>query len=133
MKDVTRSTPDAAAVAAALEVMHRHMAGLNARDAAALTATLHFPHYRLSLGRLQVWEGPDSYLDDFYKRTDPGWVRSAWDFLDVVAASADKVHIDAGFTRYGAGDRVLGKYRSLWVIAKLGGKWAAQLRSSFAA
>ena len=29
--------------------------------------------------------------------------------------------------------RVLGTYRSLWVISKLGGKWAAQLRSSFAA
>ncbi len=133
MTDATQSPPDAAAVSAALDVMHSHMAGLNARDAKALTATLHFPHYRLSRGRLQVWEGPESYLGDFFKRTDPGWERSTWDFLNVVAASADKVHIDAGFTRFGAGDRVLGRYRSLWVIAKLGDRWGAQLRSSFAA
>lgn len=127
------SDPKDAAAAAALEVMRRHMAALNARDAQALAATLHFPHYRLSQGRLQVWESPATYLDDFMKRTDPGWEKSAWDFLNIVAAGPDKVHIDAGFTRYGAGDRVLGRYRSLWVISRLDGRWGAQLRSSFAA
>jgi hypothetical protein len=27
----------------------------------------------------------------------------------------------------------IGRYRSLWVVAKIDGRWAAQLRSSFAA
>jgi hypothetical protein len=43
------------------------------------------------------------------------------------------VHLDVRFTRYRADGSALGSFRSLWVIARLGGKWAAQLRSSFAA
>ena len=38
------------AVAAAMAVLDDHFAALNARDEAALVATLHFPHYRLSSG-----------------------------------------------------------------------------------
>ena len=39
-----------------MAVLDAHMAALNARDSEALCATLHFPHYRLSGGRLQVWD-----------------------------------------------------------------------------
>ncbi len=42
------------AVAAAIDVLDRHIAGLNAGDAAALVQTLHFPHYRLAGGRMQI-------------------------------------------------------------------------------
>mgnify|MGYP000921122134 CR=1 FL=1 len=124
---------DEAAVEAAMEVMRRHLIALNAQDADTLAATLHFPHYRLSLGRLQTWETPATYLADFRKRAEPGWARSQWDFLNVVAAGPEKVHLDVGFTRFGHAGEVLGQYRSLWVIARLQGRWAAQLRSSFAA
>ena len=41
-------------VARAIAVLDEHMAALNARDNARLTATLHFPHYRLAGGRMQV-------------------------------------------------------------------------------
>lgn len=133
MTDAKQATPDAEAVAAAKDVMHRHMAALNARDNDGLAATLHFPHYRLSLGRLQTWETKDSYFADFLKRANPGWAGSRWDFLNVVAAGPDKVHLDVGFTRMAADGTALGTYRSLWVIAKLDGRWGAQLRSSFAA
>jgi len=43
------------------------------------------------------------------------------------------VHLDVTFTRYRADGSALGQFRSLWVVARLGGRWAAQLRSSFAA
>lgn len=117
----------------AMAVLDRHMAALNARDAAGLAATLHFPHYRLSQGRLQCWQTPDSYLADFFARAGEGWDRSAWDFRNTVAASADKVHFDVQFTRYRADGSSMGSFRSLWVVAELEGRWAAQLRSSFAA
>ena len=48
------------AVAAAIDVLDRHIAALNAGDAAALVQTLHFPHYRLAGGRI-IWERPDTY------------------------------------------------------------------------
>ena len=120
------------AIAAALDVLDRHFAALNAGDAQALAETLHFPHYRLAGVRMQVWEGPESYLDDFLARAGDGWHHSEWDFRNAIAASDDKVHFDVQFTRYRADGSSLGSFRSLWVISRIGGRWAAQLRSTFA-
>ena len=121
-----------AAIDAARDVMHAHIRALNAGDETALAATLHFPHYRLSGGRLRTWERPETYLADFHARAGDGWHHSAWDALDVIAAEPDKVHLDVRFTRYRKDGTVLGRFRSLWVLARIDGVWAAQLRSSFA-
>jgi hypothetical protein len=114
-------------------VLDDHIAALNARNEAALVATLHFPHFRLTGGRMKVWEKPGSYLEDFYARAGKDWHHSAWDFRNVIAADADKVHLDVQFTRYRADNSVIGRFRSLWIISKLDDRWAAQARSSFAA
>ena len=122
----------AESVEAARAVMNRHLAALNDGDASALAATLHFPHYRLSGGRLKTWEGPEDYLADFHARAGDGWHHSVWDALDVIAAEPGKVHLDVRFTRFRADNSEMGRFRSLWVISKLDGIWAAQLRSSSA-
>jgi hypothetical protein len=116
-----------------MAVLDDHIAALNARNEAALVATLHFPHFRLTGGRMKVWERPDGYLEDFYARAGKDWHHSAWDFRNVIAADADKVHLDVQFTRYRADNSVIGRFRSLWIVSKLDGRWAAQARSSFAA
>ena len=115
-----------------MALLDRHLAALNARDAAALADTLHFPHYRLAGNHMQVWETPATYFDDFRARAGGDWHRTQWDFRNVVAASADKVHFDLQFTRYRADGSALSTYRSLWVISRISDRWAAQLRSSFA-
>lgn len=120
-------------VAAARLVMSSHFEALNRRDEVALAETLHFPHYRLSGGRLKTWDAPDAYFEDFLGRAGDGWHHSVLDSVDVIATSADKVHLDVRFTRCRSDDSALGSFRSLWVIACLNGRWAAQLRSSFAA
>lgn len=124
---------NAEATVGALAVLDRHFAALNAGDAAALAETLHFPHYRLAGVTMQVWERPDTYLEDFRARAGATWHHSAWNFRNVIAASADKVHVDVQFTRYCADGSVLGTFRSFWVLSRIDGRWAAQLRSSFAA
>lgn len=121
------------AVAAAIAVLDAHMAALNARDAAGIAATLHFPHHRLASGRLQTWPTSATYLDDFFARAGDGWSHSAWDGRDVIAAGPDKVHLDVTFTRYRADGSALGQFRSLWIVTKTDGRWAAAFRSSFAA
>ena len=121
-----------AAVEAARSVMDAHLVALNARDREALAATLHFPHYRLASGRMQVWETSERYLDDFFARAGDGWDHSRWDSIEVIAASPGKVHLDVRFTRFKADGEPLGQFRSLWVIAEQDGRWAAALRSSFA-
>ena len=78
--DQTQAEPDREAVAAALAVLDRFMAALNAGDEAALLATLHFPHYRLAGGLMRVWENPGPYLGDFLARAGADWHHSAWDF-----------------------------------------------------
>ena len=117
---------------AALAILDRHMAALNAGDVDALTATLHFPHYRLSGDGMRVWEGPETYLADFRARAGDGWHHSAWDFRNVITASPDKVHLDVQFTRYRGDNSAIGSFRSLWVITRRDDRWAAELRSSFA-
>ena len=119
-------------IAAAMAVLDRHLVALNAGDATGLADTLHFPHYRLAGTRMQVWQTPDTYLADFHARVGEGWHHTKWDFRNVIAASPNKVHIDLQFTRYRADDSSLGSFRSIWVITLIGGRWAAQLRSSFA-
>lgn len=126
------SDPNDLAIESARNVMRAHLTALNARDEQALAATLHFPHYRLSGGKLTTWEGPESYFADFRARAGGDWHHTVWDSLDVIAAQPDKVHLDVRFTRYREDDSVLSKYRSMWVLSELDGVWAAQLRSSFA-
>jgi hypothetical protein len=125
----TDQTPDAAALA----VLDRHITALNARDPVAIAATLHFPHYRLSSAGMKVWDGPERYFADFRARAGGDWDHSAWDFRNVIAASPEKVHLDVQFTRYRADNTAIASYRSIWVVTRVDGRWAAQLRSSFAA
>lgn len=133
MEDASQDKPDEAAVAAAMMVLDRFMLALNARDGAALAATMHFPHHRLAGGRWQVWQRPEDYtIEAFLARAGEGWVRSAWDVRRVVAAGAAKVHLDVRFARYRADGSVIGRFRSLWIVACLDGVWGVQGRSSFA-
>ena len=119
-------------ISAAMQVMHAHIDGINARDGDAIARTLHFPHFRLSDGRLKIWENSESYLSDFRTRAGKGWSYSAWGYLNVVHAGDDKVHLDVLVERFTADGTRQIAFTSLWVIARLNGVWAAQLRSSFA-
>ena len=120
-------------IAAAMDVLDRHLAALNRGDAAALAQTLHFPHYRLAGGRMQIWTHAENYLRDFHARAGDEWDHSAWDFRNPMGCSRDKVHLDVQFSRYRADGSLLGCYRSIWVVTCIDRRWAAQLRSSFAA
>ncbi|ODT18218.1 MAG: hypothetical protein ABS54_16600 [Hyphomicrobium sp. SCN 65-11] len=126
------ASDDPEAVAAAIEVLDRHIAALNAKDDVALAATLHFPHYRLSGAGMRIWESPERYFADFRARAGGDWHHSAWDFRKVIAASREKVHLDVQFTRYRADNSAIASYRSIWVVTRIEVRWAAELRSSFA-
>jgi len=78
------------AIDAAMSVMAAHIDALNAGNETALTATLHFPHYRLSDSNLKTWEGPDDYWKDFLARAGDGWHHTVWDSLDVITAEPKK-------------------------------------------
>ena len=120
------------AIEAALAVMQSHIDALNARDEARIAATLHFPHNRLSGIDLKCWETADSYFADFKARAGGDWARSRFDDIRVVQASENKVHLDVLVKRFAADGGLMIAFSSLWVVSRIDGNWAAQLRSSFA-
>jgi hypothetical protein len=130
--DQTQARPDKAAVSAALAVLDRFMAALNAGDEPALLATLHLPHHRLAGGRMRVWDQPGSYLGDFRTRAGADWHHSQWGFRNVIAVGPAKVHLDVQFTRYRADNSVIGSFHSLWIVTEYGGRWVVAARPSFA-
>ena len=120
------------AITAARSVLAAHIDALNRRDNAAIAATLHFPHVRLSGTELKIWEDETSYLTDFLQRAGGSWHRSEFADINVVRASQDKVHLDVEVRRFDAESMLLTSFRSLWVLTDEGGQWAAKMRSSFA-
>ena len=116
----------------ALAVMDNHIIALNAHDEDALAQTLHFPHIRLSAIDMKLWPTAESYFMDFKKRAGGTWHHSAFNDIKVIADSHNKVHLDAEIIRYDSDDNVISRFRSLWVIIEVNGRWAAKMRSSFA-
>ena len=120
------------AVKEALSVLDAHIIALNNHDEAALAKTLHFPHIRLSAADMTLWPHADSYFADFQKRAGGAWHHSAFNDIRVMAQSETKVHLDAEIIRYNQDDEIISRFRSLWVVTKDNGHWAAKMRSSFA-
>ena len=117
-----------------VRVLDEYMATFSAKNLRAWEATYHFPHYRLASGKLSVLEkaGQRDSASVFGPLQRAGWAYSRWDHLQVVQASADKVHVDTRFTRYRADGSKIGSYESLYVLTKENGRWGVTLRSSFA-
>ena len=120
------------AIKAAQAVMTAHIDALNRRDRAAISATLHFPHVRLSGTILKIWDDQTCYLADFLARAGASWHRSEFADIRVVRAASEKVHLDVEVRSFDADDRLLTSFRSLWVLTEENGRWAAKMRSSFA-
>lgn len=127
-----RNSANISAISSAREVLDRHISALNAGDAEAVAATLHFPHVRLSGVSLKTWETADHYFDDFLARAGGEWNYSRFNDIRIVQASDRKVHIDLEVLRYRKDDTIITRFRSLWIILEIESLWAAKFRSSFA-
>lgn len=121
------------ATAACMETLDRFMAALNAYDAAAMDAAMHFPHTRIAGGTVTVYEKPGSNPMDLFDklRREDNWARSEWNERKVVQRNASKLHVALTYTRYRADGSTLGVYESLYVLTLKEGRWGIQARSSF--
>jgi 2-hydroxychromene-2-carboxylate isomerase len=119
--------------AACRATLDRFMAGLNAYDAAAMDAAMHFPHIRIAGGTVKVYEQPGSNPMDLFDklRREDDWKWSVWNERRIVQRSDTKVHMALTYTRYRSDDSVLGVYESLYVLTLKDGRWGIQSRSSF--
>lgn len=124
--------PDAV-LAGCMDALDRFMAGLNAYDAAAMDAAMHFPHVRLAGGTVTVYEKPGSNPMDLFERLrqQDNWSHSAWNERKIVQRNDAKVHMAVTYTRYRTDGSTLGVYESLYILTLNDGHWGIQVRSSF--
>lgn len=120
--------------AAVFQVLDEYMDTFNAKDLDGWERTYQFPHYRLASGKMSVLEkaGLRSSEKVFGELKKTGWDHSKWDHRNIIQASADKVHVDTGFSRYRADGSLIGHYESLYILTKENGKWGVKFRSSYA-
>ena len=128
MTDTTQS------VAAAMAVLDRFMAALNAQDEAGVNEAFNFPHVRFASGKVTTFPARGDFrMETFRARVDAdGWAKSAWDKRDVIHAGADKVHFDTQFSRYRADGSRTAAFLSIYIVTRIDGHWGIQGRSSFA-
>jgi ketosteroid isomerase-like protein len=121
--------------AQALRVLDEFMAAFNARDGAAFTATLNYPHVRIASGSVTVVGSPEEHQKAYAARRDlleADWDHSAWDAREVIHSSDDKVHLAVRFTRYDAAGRALNHYEAIYIVTRVDAHWGVQARSSSA-
>jgi hypothetical protein len=132
---LTEEMLGAQAIEDARAAMDGFMAAFNERDADAIrTRWFHFPHVRFHSGTVTVMATPSDYRNLVWdgQGQSSGWARTAWDYVEVIDAGAEKVHFRVQFTRYRADDSAIGSYKSLYVVTLKDGRWAIQGRSSWA-
>jgi hypothetical protein len=114
-------------------LLDRFMAALNAGDAAAMDACMHFPSIRLAEGRMAIYEAPGQNPMDLFERLrrEDGWSHSRWDDRVVVQAGPNKAHVKVAYSRFRADGSLIGAYESLYILTKDESGWGIAVRSSF--
>jgi len=120
---------------AAMRVLDEFMGAFNARDDEAMCWTFHYPHIRFASGAVRTYETHEDCVEQFdfaWFAERVGWDHSTWDRRTAVQANADKVHVMVVFSRYNADDEQISQFDSLYIIARVDGRWGIRSRSSFA-
>lgn len=114
-------------------VLDNFMAALNAHDAPAMDATMHFPHVRFAGGTVKVYQqAGDNPMDLFQKlREQDQWLYSTWRERELVQFTEKKAHVALSYTRFREDGSVIGVYESMYVLTMVDGSWGIQMRSSF--
>ncbi len=114
----------------ALNVLDRFTEAFNRRDAAAMDATLHFPHFFPGTPPI-VWEHSGSLPPEFFpKLVTSGWAFSRYIRREIVLCSAERVHFLVEYERCRADGTVLNKQAAVWIVARIEGRWGIQARSN---
>ena len=119
---------------AAVEAVEAYLDAINRRDAQAYAASLHYPHYRVTIGgRVQPsQEARQAATITFDRLASTGWVRTASHNVNPVQVSADGVNVALELLRYNAAGEQIARFDTLYFVTRQGGRWAIKGRSSFA-
>lgn len=118
-----------------MEVLDEYLATFNASDSEALSATWHFPHFRLAQGTMQVWEIREDAIrggkERFEALRTTGWHKTEWLEREIISISDSKVHVATKFRRLREDGSEIVTTESLYILIKQNGRWGIKLRSSY--
>ena len=116
-----------------MHVLDEYMATFNRLDMAQWESTMHFPHYRLASGKMQVQQGTGELSVDTLKSLlGKEWHHSRWEKRRIIHLSASKVHIDTTFSRLRQDGSLISSHDSLYIMTLEDGRWGVKMRSSMA-
>ena len=157
LDDLSVADRDAAA-SGAIVAVERYLAAFNARDEAAMTDAMQFPHVRVGVGRATVWESAGEYRDGWHptarrralglrrwRRADAppgfdfdsfaerlGWERSEADSMEAIQVGARGVNVAVRITRYGAGDAKIHSFDTIYLVTERDGRWGIRAGAGIA-
>ncbi len=120
---------DPAIAEVAYAVVRQYIAGLNARDGAAINDAFNFPHFRIGADGnvIHYRDAGADHLGNFRKLTaKDGWDHTVIDDMRAVFTSPTKVHLNLDFRRLRADGSEIGAYFSLYIITRIDGHWGIQ-------
>ncbi|MEW6188106.1 MAG: hypothetical protein AB1585_20485, partial [Thermodesulfobacteriota bacterium] len=109
----------------------------NANDENAYQIAHHFPHIRINdKAEVSIVMNasellPLKLIQNHLIRTE-NWDHSFLDSLELVHASANKVHFNIQFSRYKKEGLPYVTYKALWVVTQKEGRWGILARSTYA-
>lgn len=132
--DLSEADRDATA-SAAIAAVERYLDAFNARDEAAMTEAMQFPHVRVGRGGVRTWESAAEYMDafdfdGFAERL--GWERSAADSMEAIQVGAGGVNVGVRITRYAAGDAAIHSFDTIYLVTEQDGRWGIRAGSGIA-
>ncbi|MEP5570041.1 MAG: hypothetical protein ABJN62_19530 [Halioglobus sp.] len=121
---------------AVMKVLQDYMkpfSSAQALDIEAWERSIHFPHYRLSRGKMTIQSAPGEFsLESLRQALGEDWDHSKWQKKHIVHLSESKVHVDTRFARFRKDGSVIASYDSLYVLTKEDGRWGVKMRSTMA-
>ena len=129
-KKTSEESVDCETVQKAMECMKKFASAFDAEDTEAMDECLHFPHYLLSGNNVIYWEKPGQLTKDFFDDLKTiGFQKTVIDYITVILATKDKVHLKYSYSRLAKSGQVMSKHDNIWVLTKKKGVWKILLRS----
>jgi hypothetical protein len=117
------------------KILDEYLEALNTGDAHRWAKTPHYPHVRIAGDTIRVWDSPEAFAkdNDLTRLVEKiNWGYNKWDWRELVQFGPSKMHYLVQFSRYTVNDALISYFESLYIITRIGARWAVQGRSSYA-
>ena len=134
LDDLSESDREANA-AAAVAAVERYLDAFNARDEAAMTDAMQFPHVRVGRGGVRTWRTAAEYMDgfDFDAFAERlGWKHSEADSMEAIQVGGRGVNVAVRITRYGAGGARIHSFDTIYLVTESDGRWGIRAGAGIA-